>query len=194
MIVIERIRSERVVGVLRGVARPDAVVDVLAAAGIGVVEVTLETLGAPEAIARLRSRGDVSVLAGTVRNRNDVEIAAQAGAEACVAPAFDVHVVERCMELGLPAIPGALTPTELEMAWRSGAELVKLFPAHLGGPEYVSDLAKPLPGIPLLCTGGVNAANAAAYLDAGAAAVGVSFHDGTTSVEADALLAAVRRT
>ena len=189
---VARIRAERLIAVLRRVPDVDRVVDELAAAGVGVVEVTLDDPDAVAVIERLRGRGDVSVLAGTVRSVEDVETAALAGAEACVSPAFSGAVLARCGELGLPAVPGALTPTEVEAAWRAGAPLVKLFPARAHGPEYVADLLKPLPDVPLLCTGGVTAGNAAAFLAAGAAAVGVSFGPGDVAAAAAAALAAVR--
>jgi 2-dehydro-3-deoxyphosphogluconate aldolase/(4S)-4-hydroxy-2-oxoglutarate aldolase len=176
---------------LRGVERPDELVSVLAAAGVGVVEVTLETRGAAAAIERLRARGDVGVVAGTVRTPEQVEIAVAAGAEACVSPGFSADVVARCGELGVPVVPGALTPTEVETAWRAGAALVKLFPARAVGPVYVADLGKPLTDVPLLCTGGITAANAADYLAAGAAAVGISFQPRTTEAEARRAVEAV---
>jgi 2-dehydro-3-deoxyphosphogluconate aldolase/(4S)-4-hydroxy-2-oxoglutarate aldolase len=172
---VARIRSERLVAVLRRVEEVDRVVDSLAGAGVGVVEVTLDDPEAPSTIERLRRRDDVSVLAGTVRSPDDVDAAAAAGAEACVSPAFSGAVLARCLQIGMPAIPGALTPTEIEAAWRAGAALVKLFPARSHGPAYVADLLKPLAGVPLLCTGGVTVENASEYLDAGAAAVGISF-------------------
>jgi len=191
--VVERICAERAVAVLRGVSDVDAVAAAVAAAGIGVVEVTLESEGALDAIARLRSRGDVIVLAGTVRTAADAAAAAAAGAEACVGPAVVPSVVEQCRALGLPVIPGALTPSEIESAWHAGAPLVKLFPARAFGPAYVADVLKPLPDVALLCTGGVTAENARAYLDAGAVAVGVSFRDAATAgEEAARLVAAVR--
>jgi 2-dehydro-3-deoxyphosphogluconate aldolase/(4S)-4-hydroxy-2-oxoglutarate aldolase len=190
--VLERIRRERLVAVLRRVPDVDAVVDVLARAGVGVVEVTLDDPGAPAAIERLRTRGEVSVLAGTVRSVEDVEAAAAAGAEACVAPALAGAVVARARQLGVPVIPGALTPTEIEAAWRAGTELVKLFPARLGGPAYVADVLKPLRGVALLCTGGVTVENAGDFLAAGAVAVGISVGAGTDAAAAERLVAAVR--
>jgi 2-dehydro-3-deoxyphosphogluconate aldolase/(4S)-4-hydroxy-2-oxoglutarate aldolase len=192
---IERIRAERLVAVLRRVADVDAVVDVLAGAGVGVVEVTMDDPGAAAAIERLRRRGDVAVLAGTVRTGGDVDDAAAAGAEACVSPTYADAVVARCRELGLPAIPGALTPTEVEAAWRAGVALVKLFPGSLGGPRYVRELLAPLADVPLLVTGGISADNAADYLRAGAAAVGAgSSLSGAPDLDAEArrLVAAVR--
>jgi len=173
MSVVERIRRERLVAIVRRVADVDARVAALAEAGVGVVEITLDDPNAPAAIERARSRGDVSVIAGTVRRAEQVDLAVAAGAEAVVAPTFDRAVVERAAELCVPSIPGALTPTEVEAAWAAGAALVKLFPAGLGGPRYVRDLLAPLADVPLLATGGVDAANAASFLAAGAVAVGV---------------------
>ena len=175
---VERIRTERVVAVLRRVADLDRVAAELVDAGIGVLEVTLDDDGALAGIERLRQRGDVSVLAGTVRTVEQAEAAVAAGAEALVSPVFSGAVLARGHQLGVPVIPGALTPTEIEAAWRAGAAMVKLFPARAVGPSYVADVLKPLPDVALMCTGGVTAANAAEYLGAGAVAVGVSFkHD-----------------
>jgi 2-dehydro-3-deoxyphosphogluconate aldolase / (4S)-4-hydroxy-2-oxoglutarate aldolase len=173
MSAIERLRRERLVAILRRVDDVDERIASLAAAGVGVVEITLDSVDALGAIERARRRDDVSVLAGTVRRPEQVEAAVAAGAEAIVSPGFAAAVVERANQLGVPAIPGALTPTEIEAAWAAGAALVKLFPAHLGGPRYVRDVLAPLSDVPLLVTGGVDLSNARAFLDAGAVAVGV---------------------
>jgi 2-dehydro-3-deoxyphosphogluconate aldolase/(4S)-4-hydroxy-2-oxoglutarate aldolase len=191
---VERIRAERIVAVLRRVSNVDAVVGELASAGIGVVEVTLDADSALADIERLRGQGDITVLAGTVRTVEDVDRAVTAGAEACVGPGFSGAVLARCHQLGVPAIPGAFTPTEIEAAWRAGAALVKLFPARLGGPAYVRDVLAPLSDVTLLPTGGVDASNAAEYLRAGAVAVGVGSWLTACDVAARAgeLVAAVR--
>jgi 2-dehydro-3-deoxyphosphogluconate aldolase/(4S)-4-hydroxy-2-oxoglutarate aldolase len=173
MSAIDRIREERLVAILRRVPDVDRRVEELVAVGVGVVEVTLDAPDALAAIERLRSRGDVTVLAGTVRRPEQADAAAAAGAEAIVSPGLSHAVVSRARELGVPAIPGALTPTEIEAAWTAGAALVKLFPAGLGGPRYVRDVLAPLADVPLLVTGGIDASNASAFLDAGAVAVGV---------------------
>ena len=169
---LERVRSERLVAILRRVPDVDARVSALADAGVGVVEITLDDPDAAAAIERARSRGDVTVLAGTVRRAEQVDLAAAAGAEAVVSPGFAREVVERAAALGVPAVPGALTPTEVDTAWIAGAALVKLFPGRLGGPAYVRELLAPLADVPLLVTGGIDSTNARAYLDAGAVAVG----------------------
>ena len=170
---VDRIREERLVVLLRNVADAVGLVDGLASAGVRVVEVTLDSPGADASIARLRERGDVTVLAGTVLTPDDAERAVAAGAQACVGPTFAPEVVERCLDLGVPVIPGALTPTEIDAAWRAGAALVKLFPAAVVGTRYVRDLAGPLGAVPLLATGGIDASNAPAFLRAGAVAVAV---------------------
>jgi 2-dehydro-3-deoxyphosphogluconate aldolase / (4S)-4-hydroxy-2-oxoglutarate aldolase len=184
---LDRIRAERVVAVLRRVPEPESVVDALRGGGISIIEITLDSDDALGTIERLRARGDVTVLAGTVRSPHDAEAAAAAGAEACVAPTLVPAMVERCRELGVPAIPGALTPSEVEAAKALGSDLIKLFPGSLGGPRYVRDLLAPLAGVELLVTGGVDAANAREFLAAGAVAVGVgSSLTGAADVDAEA--------
>jgi 2-dehydro-3-deoxyphosphogluconate aldolase/(4S)-4-hydroxy-2-oxoglutarate aldolase len=170
---IDAIRTRRVVAILRRVPDPLGVAAALREGGIAVLEITLDSDGALETIERLRRDPELVVLAGTVRTPAEAEAAARAGAQACVAPALVPEVVEACGRLGVPAIPGALTPTEVAAAWRLGAAMVKLFPAARVGPEYVRDLQGPLADVPLLATGGVDASNAAEFLRSGAAAVGV---------------------
>jgi 2-dehydro-3-deoxyphosphogluconate aldolase / (4S)-4-hydroxy-2-oxoglutarate aldolase len=192
---VDRIRAERVFAVLRRVPDVDSIVDTLVTAGIRIVEITLDSDGALATIERLRGRQDATILAGTVRTPGDVDAAAAAGAEACAAPVLVPEMVERCLDLGVPAIPGVLTPSEIEAARTLGAELVKLFPGSLVGPGYVRDVLAPLAGVELLVTGGVDASNAGTFLDAGAVAVGVgSALTGSADVESEArsLLAAVR--
>ena len=185
---IDAIRSRRVVAILRRIPDPERVVRALREGGIAIVEITLDSDGALETIARLRDDPELVVLAGTVRTAREAEAAVQAGARACVGPALVPEVLEACRKLGVPAIPGALSPTEVETARQLGAAMVKLFPATLFGPTYVRDLRGPIPDVPLLVTGGVDASNAGAFLQAGAAAVGV----GSGLVAADDVAAAAR--
>jgi len=185
---IEAIRSQRVVAILRRVADPAGVVHALREGGIGVVEITLDSPDALQTIASFRDDPQLVVLAGTVRTADDVRAAVAAGAQACVGPGLVPEVLAACREAGLPAIPGAMTPTEVETAWRLGAELVKLFPAARLGPEFVRDLRGPLGDVPLLATGGVDRSNTPAFLRAGAVAVGV----GSALVGAADITAAAR--
>ena len=192
---LDRIRAERVVAVLRRVPEVDSIVEGLLAGGVRIVEITLDSDDALATIEQLRARGDMTVLAGTVRTPQEAEASVAAGAEACVAPALVPEMVERCRGLGVPAVPGALTPSELEAARALGAELVKLFPGSLVGPGYVRDVLAPLTGVELIVTGGVDLSNARAFIEAGAGAVGVgSALTSAANVESQArkLVAAVR--
>ncbi len=178
MSALERLREERFVAILRRPPDLDAAAEELVAAGVGVLEITLDTPGALEAIARWRDRA--TVLAGTVRTQAEADAATEAGAAALVSPTLVF------LEHKVPHVPGAFTPTEVETAWRAGAPLVKLFPAAALGPGYVRGLLSPLAGVELLATGGVTAENAGDFLDAGAVAVGAD------SSRALAVWAAVR--
>lgn len=147
-------------------------VEALVTAGLSSLEITLTT---PDAVALVRQAvqifGDAAVIgAGTVLTGQDVSRAEQAGARFLVTPSYEPDVLARA---SVPVICGGLTPTEIHHAWAGGAVAVKVFPARVGGPQYLRDLHAPFPEIPLVPTGGVTVANAADYLDAGAVAVGL---------------------
>jgi 2-dehydro-3-deoxyphosphogluconate aldolase/(4S)-4-hydroxy-2-oxoglutarate aldolase len=199
------LRAERVVGILRRVPadRVAAVADALAAAGVGIVEVTLESEDALGALERLRARGGLTVAAGTVRTAADVDRAAAAGAELLFCPATAPPAIDRALTRGVPIVPGAYTPTEIEAAWGLGAAAVKLFPGSAGGPDYLRAVRAPLWDVPIVVTGGVDAASAPEFIRAGAIAVGtgssVVSHERVARGDMDAitraaagLLAAVR--
>jgi 2-dehydro-3-deoxyphosphogluconate aldolase/(4S)-4-hydroxy-2-oxoglutarate aldolase len=111
--------------------------------------------------------------AGTVLDVATARLVILAGARFVVAPTFRRAVVEMCRRYDVIAMPGAYTPTEVVTAWEAGADLVKVFPAGGLGPSYLKDLLAPLPQLRLVPTGGVGADNVAAFLAAGAVAVGV---------------------
>jgi 2-dehydro-3-deoxyphosphogluconate aldolase/(4S)-4-hydroxy-2-oxoglutarate aldolase len=172
------IRAGRLIAVLRRIeprARLLELVEELLEDGIGVIEVTLDGAdagGDPEAVVSLvADRGVVG--AGTVRTDAGVRAAVGAGAAFGVAPVLDPAIVGLALGSGLPFVPGTATPTEADLAWRAGATFVKLFPASSLGPSFVRELRGPLPEIETIATGGIDAANARAFLDAGAAAVGI---------------------
>lgn len=176
------IRAHRLVVVLRRVSPQAALLDLvdeLADAGVRAFEVTFDAPAAEADLvavrARLAARGDGPCLvgAGTVLDRSRLESARRAGADFAVAPVLDPDLVNTAIAEGLPFIPGAFTPTEIRAAWTAGATFVKLFPASAIGPSFVRDLRGPMPDVELIPTGGVDATNAAAYLEAGATAVGV---------------------
>jgi 2-dehydro-3-deoxyphosphogluconate aldolase/(4S)-4-hydroxy-2-oxoglutarate aldolase len=175
---LERLAAVPLVAILRAsdAGRFLDVGRVLYEAGVRGIEVTLTSEGALEAFGRLREElpGDALLGVGTVRSVADAELAAAAGAGYLVAPDLRPEVVGWAVERGLPVVPGALTPTEVAAAWAAGATAVKVFPVSaVGGPAYVKAVRAPLPEAPLVPTGGVGIDDIGAYLDAGAAAVGL---------------------
>jgi 2-dehydro-3-deoxyphosphogluconate aldolase/(4S)-4-hydroxy-2-oxoglutarate aldolase len=111
---------------------------------------------------------------GTVTDAAEVEATIDAGAEFVVSPSLHLDVIAKTKELGKVSIPGALTPTEVITAWRAGADYVKVFPCSaVGGASYLKALRAPFPELKLIPTGGVTLGTAAAFLNAGACALGV---------------------
>src|SRR5918911_399903 len=143
--------------------------------GITTLEFTLTTPGAITAIERCRARfGEAVVVgAGTVLDADGARRCLAAGAQFLVSPGLDPNVIAVARDGGALAMPGAMTPTEILAAWRAGADVVKVFPARALGPRYIADVLAPLPDVPLMPTGGVDATNAAEYLRTGAVAVAV---------------------
>ena len=167
----------RVIGILRG-CPPEHVVFVAGAAtdaGLAVLEVTLDSPGALQSIELLgKTFPGLVIGAGTVRTVEEVAEAVRAGASFIVSPVVDEQVISACDQYSIPVLPGAATPTEVSRALRAGAGAVKLFPAaQLGGPGYVAAIRGPLGNPRLVPTGGVSIENGRAFLDAGAAALGV---------------------
>lgn len=162
-----------------------AIAHAITQAGIPALELTIDSPGVLELVRELRAQlPDAAIGVGTVLDPREVEAAAAAGAQFVVSPNVDPDVIAACVAAGLPALPGAATPTEALQAWRAGAAMVKLFPAATGGPAALRAIREPLPMIPLVAVGGVDGSNARAYLDAGASAVGIgSWITGAGSAE-----------
>jgi 2-dehydro-3-deoxyphosphogluconate aldolase/(4S)-4-hydroxy-2-oxoglutarate aldolase len=174
---VEKIRTLGVIAVVRldDAAKLGPVVDALAAGDVRVIELTMTIPRALEALsATAAAHGERLVIgAGSVLDAETARLAILAGAHFVVAPTFDVALVEMCHRYDVAVIPGAFTPTEILTAWEAGADLVKLFPASALSPTYLKELRGPLPQVRLVPTGGVTAENAGAFVEAGAAAVGV---------------------
>jgi 2-dehydro-3-deoxyphosphogluconate aldolase / (4S)-4-hydroxy-2-oxoglutarate aldolase len=138
--------------------------EALAAGGATAIEVTFRTAAAQDVIAALSGSGLV-IAAGTIRTPAQVDDAIAAGAELIVCPALDEAVVQRCLERGVPVLPGIGTATELARALALGVAEVKAFPAEpLGGAAFIAALAAPFPEARFVPTGGLGARNAAEYL------------------------------
>ncbi|HUH62161.1 MAG TPA: bifunctional 4-hydroxy-2-oxoglutarate aldolase/2-dehydro-3-deoxy-phosphogluconate aldolase [Terracidiphilus sp.] len=160
----------------RSAAQARAVVGAMIAGGVTVVEVTMTVPGAVDLLKELKREhaGKVLLGAGTVTTESEVEATVGAGAEFVVSPSFHPEVVATTHSLGKVSIPGALTPSEVIMAWRAGADYVKIFPCSaVGGASYLKALLAPFPELKLIPTGGVTLQTAESFLRAGAKALGV---------------------
>lgn len=174
--VLETLRADRVLSVVRAGTIPDAaeLCHALSAGGIRTVELTFTTPGVLDLLrsaADAVAQSDLVVGVGTVLTADQARAAIDAGASFLVTPAVRPEVAEVAVAAGVPAFLGALTPTEVAMAVDLGSAAVKIFPAGRFGPKYLSDLHGPYPDVELLPSGGITAENARAYLDAGALAV-----------------------
>jgi 2-dehydro-3-deoxyphosphogluconate aldolase/(4S)-4-hydroxy-2-oxoglutarate aldolase len=159
--------------------------EAVSVSGIPIVEVTMTVPGAVKVIEELaRNDADFIVGAGTVF---DVDVARQcldAGAKFLTSPGLDLAIVDFALKQEVVVIPGALTPTEVTAAWRSGADFVKVFPcSQLGGPSYIKALKGPFAEVRLIASGGINQQTAAEFILAGATALGV----GTQLIQPDAI-------
>jgi 2-dehydro-3-deoxyphosphogluconate aldolase/(4S)-4-hydroxy-2-oxoglutarate aldolase len=156
--------------------------------GIPIVEITMTVPGALEVIRELAKNSASGVLigAGTVLNAEAARRCLDAGAQFLVSPGLNLHTVELAVREGKLIMAGALTPTEVMAAWEAGADFVKIFPCgQVGGAKYIKALKGPFPQVQFVPTGGVNLANAAEFVEAGVAALGV----GGECVQAEALKA-----
>jgi 2-dehydro-3-deoxyphosphogluconate aldolase/(4S)-4-hydroxy-2-oxoglutarate aldolase len=183
----ERITNTGIVGIIRA---PDGaqLVDVaqaLLAGGVDVLEVTFTVPRAHKVLEQVADAlGDKVLLgAGTVLDTETCRTAILAGAEFIVSPGTNVDVIQMCRRYSKPALPGALTPTEVISAWQAGADFVKIFPCDVLGPAHLKALRGPLPQVRMIPTGGVTLETAADFLKAGAAALGI----GSSLVEPKAI-------
>jgi 2-dehydro-3-deoxyphosphogluconate aldolase/(4S)-4-hydroxy-2-oxoglutarate aldolase len=171
---IPTLERDRALAVVRAprVDDPAALCRALAAGGIRTVEFTFTTPGVEAVIAEaVRGVHDVIVGAGTVTDARSAEAAVAAGAQFLVTPGISEGAAGVAREAGIPILLGALTPSEVMRALALGAAAVKIFPAGLVGSAYLTDLRGPFPGVPVVPSGGLDAANAADWMRAGALAV-----------------------
>jgi 2-dehydro-3-deoxyphosphogluconate aldolase/(4S)-4-hydroxy-2-oxoglutarate aldolase len=171
-----RLRHTCVVAVIRAPDADGAVlaVDALVRGGVTGIEITYSTPDVPRVLQTVAERhgDDVLLGAGTLRTPRQVHEAVAAGAEFLVCPGLDDELVAAMLASGATTMAGALTPTEVMRAERLGVDVVKVFPASLGGPAYVRSLRGPFPDISFMPTGGVSAGNIREWIAAGAVAVG----------------------
>ena len=181
--VAELIRARRLIAILRRIEPQERLLDLVATLvddGVLAFEVTFDAPTASADLAAIRARlaasghGEDAVAgAGTIVSHERLDDAVACGAAFVVAPTLDLGIVERSVGVGVPVIPGAYSPTEIALAWESGATFVKVFPASSLGPRHIREVRAPLPDIEMIATGGVDASSARSFLDAGCVAVGL---------------------
>lgn len=147
----------------------------IAAGGIPVVEIAATIPNAGAVIRDLTSRFPALIVgAEVIEGIDEARHQLDAGAMFLTGPGFDAEIAGYCVEEQIVVIPGALTPTEVLVAHRAGADFVKVFPcADVGGERYIRALKAPLPNVPLIAAGGVTQSTAERYISAGAVALGV---------------------
>jgi 2-dehydro-3-deoxyphosphogluconate aldolase / (4S)-4-hydroxy-2-oxoglutarate aldolase len=173
-----RVEEMGLVPVIRTSSADDArfAVEEVAQAGVPIIEVTMTVPGALEVIHGLaKTVPNVILGAGTVLDADCARACIEAGAQFISSPALDLPTIEFVAQNPrIIMMAGALTPTEIHMASKSGADFVKIFPSSLvGGDNYIRALRRPFPNIPFIPGGGVTQQNAAQYLLAGAVALSV---------------------
>ena len=171
---LEGLKDSGVIGIIRVSTAQDLIriAKALREGGLSCLEITMTTPGALRAIEEARGElPDVLMGAGTVLDAPTARQAILAGAQFLVTPTVELDVIETAHRYGVPVIPGAMTPTEILTAWEAGADMVKVFPASVLGPEFIKAVHGPLPQIPLVPTGGITADNAGEFIRAGAAMV-----------------------
>lgn len=174
---VAAVLQQRLVAIIRADSAHRAVLagNALLSAGVAALEVSLTTPDALRAIAELAAQRPAGtyVGAGTVLSTRQVVTAADAGAAFIVSPTTRVDVIRQAHDRGLASIPAASTPNEMVQARDAGADLVKVFPASAWTPRALRDVLVALPDLRLVPTGGIALADAAEWIRAGAAAVGL---------------------
>ena len=166
--VLDRLRAAGVIPVveIEDDDRAVALAQALEAGGLPIVEVTFRTEAAANALRLIaRAAPRVFLIAGTVTSTRQADIALDAGVKMLVAPGLNRALVEHARRIGLPMMPGVLTPSEVEAALSLGLAAVKLFPIEpIGGLRYLRALAAPYPAMTWAPTGGITAETLPGYL------------------------------
>ena len=164
-----------IIGILRGVGldRIEPLTKSIISSGLKTIEIAMNTPDAAKVLRKAKkvASGRLSIGAGTVLTMKDLDKALDSGATFIIMPTLVPDVVEYCVKKKIPVFPGALTPQEIYNAWRSGATMVKIFPAKFLGPGYLKEINAPFKNIKLLACGGVTTHNIKSFFQSGASAV-----------------------
>lgn len=171
------VRDTKIIAIMRAQQSDQmlAAAEAIYAGGVRVIEVTMTTPGALDVIGQAANNFGDAVLfgAGSVLDAETARQAILAGAGFIVAPTLNLDVIKLCRRYSIPVMPGCYTPTECLTAWEAGADMIKLFPANVGGANYVKSILAPLPQLEIVPVGGVMVENIAEFIAKGATAVGI---------------------
>ena len=181
--VIKAIEDKKIIAIVRGVHSKKLIplAKAMYDGGIRLLEVTYS---ADKSISDIETANNIALLkkhfgkemhigAGTVLTMAQLELTKQAGGEFIISPDTVPELIKATKELQMISIPGAMTPSEISLAHKSGADFVKIFPIVSLGPEYVKAIRAPLSNIKLLAVGGVDVSNMVSYLRAGVCGFGI---------------------
>ena len=176
-IVLGKILKQGLVAVVRTESADQAkrVAEACMEGGVAALEITFTVPGAHrviEDLAKEYSKGEIILGAGTVLDPETARIAILSGAQYIISPYFDEATIRLCNRYRVACMPGVMTPKEAVQAMEAGADILKVFPANLFGPNIIKSLLGPLPQAKLMPTGGVGPENAAEWIKAGAVALG----------------------
>jgi 2-dehydro-3-deoxyphosphogluconate aldolase/(4S)-4-hydroxy-2-oxoglutarate aldolase len=175
--IVRKLLESGVIAIIRSRSSDQllAVADAIQAGGVVAIEVTMTTPNALRIIEKAAARYESGVLfgVGSVLDPESARAAILAGARFVVYPTMSAETIRLCNRYAVPVIPGAFTPNEILAAWEAGADLVKVFPADVGGPGYIKAVKAPLPQVRLVPVGGVNLDTAADFIRAGSDVVAV---------------------
>jgi 2-dehydro-3-deoxyphosphogluconate aldolase/(4S)-4-hydroxy-2-oxoglutarate aldolase len=149
-------------------------------AGVRVLEYTNRGASALNNFKQLKEvfneeLSDLYLGIGTIKNQDEANAFIEAGADFIVSPIVNPEVATSAAQAGLLWVPGCMTPTEIALAQENHAALIKIFPANILGPEFISSIRELFPGQLFIPTGGVemNQQNISAWFKAGVCAVGM---------------------
>ena len=182
MTTLEEILDGKIITILRGLDKETTLktADALLKGGIHLIELPFDqtkplsyTTDKIQAVCEHLKSEHVLVGAGTVLTAAQVQAAHDAGASYIITPTTCRDVIEKTKALGMVAMPGAMTPTEIEQCYHWGADIVKIFPSDNLGPAYIKAVRGPLGYIPMAAVGGVDLNNIQDFFKAGVCSGGI---------------------
>ena len=176
--VLEKVLDSGIVAIVRTdhADKAKKIVGAISEGGIKIIEVTMSVPGAIDVIKELSgfcAQEGITLGVGSVLDPETARAAILAGAEYVVTPCLNPAVIKLCNRYQVPSMPGAMSVREVVEAMEAGADIVKVFPGELLGPQFIKAVHGPIPQAPLMPTGGVAADNVKEWFAAGAVALGV---------------------